>query len=209
MINLLHTSKITTQRYKNNDIRRALCRCLHCDHPSNLMKQQNISTTDHFFMSFHLHSCLRYQCRYIANVNKALILLSRYYLCIKFITHAFFKLDAPWRLIWVSNIQGSSPWTPHDRQLEPFILHLNIIFSNSLSLMFQLSIVSFYFLIRNELYPGLNRDYSILDLADSIKTLNNNGTFQYMLDANSRRHWGGIFEAPTSYRLISCDKCFP
>ena len=61
------------------------------------------------------------------------------------------------------------------------------------------------FPIRNELYPGLNRDYSILDLADSIKALNNNGTFQYMMDANSRRHWGGIFEAPTSYRLISCD----
>ena len=54
---------------------------------------------------------------------------------------------------------------------------------------------------RNELYPGLNRDYSILELADNIKNLNNNGTFQYMLDAYSRRHWGGIFEAPTSYRL--------
>jgi len=56
---------------------------------------------------------------------------------------------------------------------------------------------------RNELYPGLNRDYSILDLADSIKTLNNNGTFQYMMDANSRRHWGGIFEAPTSYSFMA------
>lgn len=61
---------------------------------------------------------------------------------------------------------------------------------------------SLLLIIRNELYPGLNRDYSILELADSIKTLNNNGTFQYMLDANSRRHWGGIFEAPTSYRLV-------
>ncbi|RMX44841.1 hypothetical protein pdam_00009262 [Pocillopora damicornis] len=49
---------------------------------------------------------------------------------------------------------------------------------------------------RNELHPGLNRDYSILDLADGIKDLSSNGTFQYMLDANTRRHW-----APTSYRL--------
>ena len=56
------------------------------------------------------------------------------------------------------------------------------------------------FISRNALYPGLNRDYSILDLADSIKSLNNNGTFQYMMDAHSRRHWGGIFEAPKSYR---------
>lgn len=62
-------------------------------------------------------------------------------------------------------------------------------------------LLPFFLLItRNELYPGLNRDYSILDLADNIKALNNNGTFQYMMDANSRRHWGGIFEAPTSYR---------
>ncbi|XP_066014989.1 uncharacterized protein [Pocillopora verrucosa] len=58
---------------------------------------------------------------------------------------------------------------------------------------------------RNVLHPGLNRDYSILDLADSIKSLNNNGTFQYMLDAHSRRHWGGIFEAPTSYSFMASD----
>ncbi|PFX13518.1 Disintegrin and metalloproteinase domain-containing protein 9 [Stylophora pistillata] len=58
---------------------------------------------------------------------------------------------------------------------------------------------------RNTLYPGLNRDYSILDLADSIKSLNNNGTFQYMMDAHSRRHWGGIFEAPTSYSFMASD----
>ncbi|KAL9951076.1 hypothetical protein ACROYT_G043672 [Oculina patagonica] len=56
---------------------------------------------------------------------------------------------------------------------------------------------------RNELFPGLNRDYSILDLADNIKNLNNNGTFQYMMDANCRRHWGGIFEAPTSYSFMA------
>ena len=62
--------------------------------------------------------------------------------------------------------------------------------------MINISVIS-----RNALHPGLNRDYSILDLADSIKSVNNNGTFQYMLDAHSRRHWGGIFEAPTSYRL--------
>lgn len=61
--------------------------------------------------------------------------------------------------------------------------------------MINISVIS-----RNVLHPGLNRDYSILDLADSIKSVNNNGTFQYMLDAHSRRHWGGIFEAPTSYR---------
>ncbi|KAL9951073.1 hypothetical protein ACROYT_G043669 [Oculina patagonica] len=45
---------------------------------------------------------------------------------------------------------------------------------------------------RNGLFPGLNRDYSILDLADSIKNLNNNGTFQYMMDANSLD--GGLTE---------------
>ncbi|KAJ7351656.1 metalloendopeptidase [Desmophyllum pertusum] len=56
---------------------------------------------------------------------------------------------------------------------------------------------------RNEFYPRLNEDYSILGLADSIKNLNNNGTFQYMLDAKSRRHWGGMFEAPTSYSFMA------
>lgn len=58
---------------------------------------------------------------------------------------------------------------------------------------------------RNEVHPGLNRDYSILDLADGIKDLSSNGTFQYMLDANTRRHWGGIFQAPTSYSFMASD----
>ena len=53
---------------------------------------------------------------------------------------------------------------------------------------------------RNRLRPAFNADYSILDLGDTIKSLSNAETFQYMLDANQRRHWGGIFEAPMSYR---------
>ena len=69
-----------------------------------------------------------------------------------------------------------------------------------LSQLRAVTIINFSF-CRNEFFPGLDRDYSILGLADSIKNLNNNGTFQYMLDAHSRRHWGGIFEAPTTYRL--------
>ena len=53
---------------------------------------------------------------------------------------------------------------------------------------------------RNRLHPALHTDYSILDLGDTIKSLSNGETFQYMMDANQRRHWGGIFEAPMSYR---------
>jgi len=56
---------------------------------------------------------------------------------------------------------------------------------------------------RNQFHPALNKDYSILDLADSIKSLSNNGSFQYMMDANSRRHWGGIFQAPSSYSFMA------
>ena len=55
---------------------------------------------------------------------------------------------------------------------------------------------------RNKMHPGLDVDYSILNLADIIKNLSNNGSFQYMMDANSRRHWGGIFQAPSSYRFV-------
>lgn len=57
--------------------------------------------------------------------------------------------------------------------------------------------------IRNQLIPALHKDYSILKLADSIKNLSNNGSFQYMMDANSRRHWGGIFQAPSSYSFMT------
>ena len=56
-------------------------------------------------------------------------------------------------------------------------------------------------IFRNQFRPALHEDYSILDLADSIKSLSNNDSFQYMLDANSRRHWGGIFQAPSDYRF--------
>lgn len=55
---------------------------------------------------------------------------------------------------------------------------------------------------RNPLRPALNKDYSILNLADGIRDLSNNDSFQYMMDANSRRHWGGIFRAPSSYSFL-------
>ncbi|XP_074614387.1 uncharacterized protein LOC141874129 [Acropora palmata] len=57
--------------------------------------------------------------------------------------------------------------------------------------------------LRNKFHPGLDVDYSILNLADIIKNLSNNGSFQYMLDAKSRRHWGGIFQAPSSYSFMA------
>ncbi|XP_073247149.1 uncharacterized protein [Porites lutea] len=56
---------------------------------------------------------------------------------------------------------------------------------------------------RNAFHPALHNDYSILYLADSIKSLSNNDSFQYMMDANSRRHWGGIFRAPSSYSFMA------
>lgn len=53
---------------------------------------------------------------------------------------------------------------------------------------------------RNIDKPSLSRDYSILGLGDEIKSLSGGKTFKYKLEANVRGHWGGIWEAPLSYR---------
>ena len=55
-------------------------------------------------------------------------------------------------------------------------------------------------LYRNMLRPSLVNDYSILGLADQIKSLSRGRTFRYKLEANRRGHWGGVWEAPISYR---------
>ncbi|XP_065054894.1 uncharacterized protein LOC135683537 isoform X1 [Rhopilema esculentum] len=54
-------------------------------------------------------------------------------------------------------------------------------------------------LSRNEDFPSIANDYSILHLADSIKSISNNATFKYKLDAHKFNHWGGIWEAPIQY----------
>ena len=53
--------------------------------------------------------------------------------------------------------------------------------------------------MRNMFTPSLDKDYSILGKADSIKSLSNGQYFKYMLDAQERRHWGGIWKAPIEY----------
>jgi len=57
-------------------------------------------------------------------------------------------------------------------------------------------------LSRNEDLPSIHDDYSILDIADSIKSMSNNDTFKYKLDAHKFNHWGGIFEAPIEYTFL-------
>jgi len=58
-------------------------------------------------------------------------------------------------------------------------------------------------LSRNEEFPSISNDYSILEIADSIKSISNNGTFKYKLDAKAFNHWGGIWEAPITYTFFS------
>lgn len=53
---------------------------------------------------------------------------------------------------------------------------------------------------RNIDNPSLSRDYSILGVGDQIKSVSGGKTFKYKLEAKSRGHWGGIWEAPMSYR---------
>lgn len=53
---------------------------------------------------------------------------------------------------------------------------------------------------RNIKKPSLSRDYSILGIGDKIKSLSGGKTFKYKLEAKVRGHWGGVWEAPISYR---------
>ncbi|XP_057304821.1 uncharacterized protein LOC130641845 isoform X1 [Hydractinia symbiolongicarpus] len=58
-------------------------------------------------------------------------------------------------------------------------------------------------LSRAPLLPSLHDDFSILDKADTIKALSNGEEFKYMIDAQQRRHWGGIWKAPIKYSFTS------
>lgn len=55
--------------------------------------------------------------------------------------------------------------------------------------------------LRNETSPSNNADYSILAWADYIKK--SNSGFQYMMDANTRNSYGGIWTANQPYSFIS------
>ena len=54
--------------------------------------------------------------------------------------------------------------------------------------------------LKNPTRPLLSRDYSILEYADQIKALSGAKRFKYRLEANERRHWGGVWTAPMRYR---------
>ena len=47
--------------------------------------------------------------------------------------------------------------------------------------------------------PSLDENYSILKQGNDIKALSNGKTFKYMVDAAERKHFGGIWEAPSEY----------
>ena len=55
----------------------------------------------------------------------------------------------------------------------------------------------------NQLNPSINSNYSIIQWADYIKK--SPSGFQYMLDANTRGSFGGIWTANQSYSFISRD----
>lgn len=59
---------------------------------------------------------------------------------------------------------------------------------------------------RNTNYPSLLKDYSILAKANDIKSLSKSDKFKYMLDARSRRRWGGIWSAPIEYSFTQTSK---
>ena len=56
--------------------------------------------------------------------------------------------------------------------------------------------------LKNPTRPLLSRDYSILEYADQIKALSGAKRFKYRLEANERRHWGGVWTAPMRYRWV-------
>ncbi|MEY4616580.1 MAG: hypothetical protein RJB66_1540 [Pseudomonadota bacterium] len=50
--------------------------------------------------------------------------------------------------------------------------------------------------------PSLTSNYSILNQGDYIKTISG-GNFQYRIEANASRRWGGVWTAPQSYSFTS------
>ncbi|XP_072169938.1 LOW QUALITY PROTEIN: uncharacterized protein [Diadema setosum] len=58
---------------------------------------------------------------------------------------------------------------------------------------------------RNESYPSLNQDYSILTYADDIKSRGLGSTFKYRLESVNRGRWGGIYEVPFNYSFTNED----
>lgn len=57
--------------------------------------------------------------------------------------------------------------------------------------------------LKNPTRPLLSRDYSILEYADQIKALSGAKRFKYRLEANERRHWGGVWTAPMRYSFVN------
>jgi hypothetical protein len=56
-------------------------------------------------------------------------------------------------------------------------------------------------ILRNETTPSLTTNYSIVQWADYIKK--SNIGFQYMLEADARNRWGGIWTANQAYSFVS------
>lgn len=56
-------------------------------------------------------------------------------------------------------------------------------------------------ILRNETAPGISSNYSIISYADYIKKSNTG--FQYMIDPNTREHWGGIWTANQPYSFVN------
>lgn len=56
-------------------------------------------------------------------------------------------------------------------------------------------------ILRNENSPSINSNYSIIAWADHIKK--SGSGFQYMIDANTRRSYGGIWTANSNYSFLS------
>jgi hypothetical protein len=59
-------------------------------------------------------------------------------------------------------------------------------------------------ILRNESSPVISgTNYSIISYADYIKR--SGSTFQYMIEANERNHFGAIWSAPQSYTFVKTD----
>jgi hypothetical protein len=56
-------------------------------------------------------------------------------------------------------------------------------------------------ILRNEASPSLSTNYSIVQYGDYIKK--STSGFQYMMEANARNRWGGIWTANDAYTFVS------
>ena len=56
-------------------------------------------------------------------------------------------------------------------------------------------------ILRNETVPSLTTNYSIVQYGDYIKK--SSAGFQYMIEANARNRWGGIWTANDAYTFVS------